>query len=190
MRCEQAAQKAPLTRCPWSAAALICAVVATTPAHAGPASTPGQASAVVVKRLSFIKTADLEFGRIVPGSSAGTVTIKPDGSLSTGGGVRYSGEGAHPAKFSGYGSPNQFVLISVTRAAVQLRRIGGQETMRLETFVVGSTPQAQLTTSPLAFRIASTTGMFSFPLGGTLRVGARQPAGVYSGSFSLTLEYQ
>ena len=44
--------------------------------------------------------------------------------------------------------------------------------------------------SPLAFRIASSTGMFAFPLGATLRVGARQAPGIYTGTFSVVLEYQ
>lgn len=165
-------------------------VAGTNSAHAGPVVASGQARAVVVKKLSFIKTADLDFGRIVPGTAAGTITIRPDGSAVNAGGVRASGEGAHPATFAGYGSPNQLVVISLTRNSVQLRRAGGTETMRLETFVIGSTPQAQISTSPLVFRIASSTGMFAFPLGATLRVGARQAPGVYTGTFSLVLEYQ
>lgn len=165
-------------------------IAGASAAHAQPVAATGHARAIVVKRLSFFKTADLDFGRIVPGTAAGSVTIRPDGTLANAGGVRFSGEGAHPATFAGYGSPNQFVLISLTRNSVQLRRMGGSESMRLETFVIGSTPQAQLTTSPLAFRIASSTGMFAFPLGATLRVGARQAPGIYTGTFSVVLEYQ
>lgn len=175
----------------WSGGLLAMALFAASPAaHARPVVATGHARAVVVKKLSFIKTADLDFGRIVPGTAAGTVTVRPDGTLATAGGVRFSGEGAHPATFAGYGSPNQIVNISLTRNTVQLRRVGGTETMRLETFVIGSTPQAQLTTSPLAFRIASSTGMFAFPLGATLRVGARQAPGIYTATFSVVLEYQ
>ena len=169
---------------------LLCAVATPGAAEARPIAVSGHAKAVVVKRLSFLKTADLDFGRILAGTSAGTVTIKPDGTRSATGGVRLSGDGSHPATFAGYGSPNQIVLIQLSRSTVQLRRAGGTETMRLETFVIGSTPQAQLTTSPMAFRIASSSGMFAFPVGATLRVGARQVPGIYSGTFSLVLEYQ
>jgi len=155
-----------------------------------PANATAQARVIVVKRLSFIKTADLDFGRIVPGNSAGTVTITPEGGMVVAGGARFSGDDGHPASFSGYGTTNQIVSIAVTRNSVLLTRVGGNETMRLETFVIGSTPQTQITTSPLAFRIASSTGMFAFPLGATLRVGARQKPGIYTGTFSLTLQYQ
>lgn len=174
----------------WGSGVLGLVAAGSGAAEARPVVASAHAKAVVVKRLSFIKTGDLDFGRILPGTSAGTVTIKPDGSRAVTGGARFSGGDSHPATFAGYGSPNQIVMIELSRNTVQLRRAGGTETMRLETFVIGSTPQAQLTTSPLAFRIATSTGMFAFPVGATLRVGARQVPGIYSGTFSLILEYQ
>ena len=160
-------------------------------AHASErANATASSRAVIVARLSFIKTDDLDFGQIVAGSRSGTVTITPSGDRTATGGVLLAGSNGHPARFSGYGFPNQNVNISVSSNNGTLRRAGGTETMRFDTFVIGSTPQAQITTSPLAFRIASQTGMFAFPVGATLRVNARQAPGTYSGTFTVVLQYQ
>ena len=62
--------------------------------------------------------------------------------------------------------------------------------MTVSQFEIGSTPTAVITTSPTRFRIASTNGQFNFPMGAQLAVGANQAAGTYSGTFSVTLNYQ
>lgn len=150
----------------------------------------GEAFAIIVARLSFIKTQDLDFGQIAAGNSAGTVTIAPSGARSKTGGVTLFGNAGSPALFAGYGFPNQSVLISITAPTGVLTRAGGVETMQFDTFIVGSTPQVQLTTAPRSFRISSSTGMFAFPVGATLRVKRNQKPGVYHGMFAITLQYQ
>lgn len=149
-----------------------------------------EVTAIVVQRLSFIKTQDLDFGQFAVTNRAGTVTIAPNGTRTSTGGVLLAGRSGQPASFSGYGFPNQTVRISVSSATGTVTRQGGTQTMRFDTFIVGSTPQAQITTQPLAFRIASANGMFAFPLGATLRVNANQVPGVYVGTFNVVLEYQ
>ncbi len=146
--------------------------------------------AIVVQRLSFIKTQDLDFGQFAATNRAGTVTIAPNGTRTSTGGVVLAGRSGQPASFSGYGFPNQTVRISVSSATETVTRQGGTQTMRFDTFIIGSTPQAQITTQPLAFRIASANGMFAFPLGATLRVNANQAPGVYVGTFNVVLDYQ
>lgn len=160
-------------------------------AHAGAkVSATGRATAVIVQRLSFIKTRDLDFGQFAATNRAGTVTIAPNGTRTATGGVVLFGRPGQAAAFSGYGFPNQTVRISVSSATGTVTRQGGTQTMQFDTFIVGSTPEAQITTRPLAFRIASASGMFAFPVGATLRVNANQAPGVYIGSFSVVLEYQ
>lgn len=153
-------------------------------------TTSGVAQAIIVTRLSLVKTQDLDFGQLIAGTAAGTVTLAPDGVRSSTGGVRLAGSDGHPASFSGLGRQNQSVTLSVNSNTGTLRRVGGTETMRFDTFVIGSTPQAQLTIVPLAFRISAANGQFAFPVGATLRVGARQAPGIYSGTFTLTINYQ
>lgn len=153
------------------------------------AQATGTAQAVVVTRLSLLKVEDLNFGQIVAGTTAGTIVINPDGTRSRTGGVMAIGDGFNPASFAGYGFRNQTVQISVGSNTPTIRRVGGTETMRFDTFTIGSAPPTTLTTTPRTFRINSTTGMFAFDLGATLRVGARQAPGMYTGTFSVTISY-
>lgn len=148
-----------------------------------------RAEAIIVTRLSLIKTEDLDFGKIIAGNTAGTVRITPAGVRTATGGTTLASGDSHPAGFAGYGYRNQNVGIWLSTSPIRLTRVGGTERMTVDTFVIGSTPQATITTSATSFRIASTDGMFAFPLGATLRVGARQPPGVYRGSFTLLIQY-
>ena len=155
------------------------------------ATIQASADAVVVSQLSFFKVDDLVFGRIIPGTTAGTVIVAPTGARSATGGARLaSGIAPQAASFAGKGRFNQAVTIALGSATSSLNRVGGGGSMTLDTFVIGSTPTALLTTAPLAFRIGTSTGIFQFPVGATLRVKARQAPGTYVGNFSITLQYQ
>lgn len=181
----------PITTTPLRAVAAACALLAAATAPAGHAATQtGKAKTVVVSRLSFINAEDLEFGTLLAGATAGTVTVSPAGVRSRTGGVTLVGGLVQPARFAGRGTVNQIVLVSLTTATSLLRRVGGTETMTLDQLTIGSTPTAVLTTTPRAFRITNTAGIFNFPIGGRLSVAANQAPGDYVGTFSVTLNYQ
>ena len=164
-------------------------VSATAPAVAAPQRT--EAQAVIVTPLSFFKVDDLIFGRILPSGIAGTVTVDPSGvRTKTGGVTLFNGGGEQPSRFAGRGAPGQVVAISLTSAPNRLTRVGGTQTMALSTFVIGSTPTAVLTGTARNFRINNTSGIFNFPVGATLAVGANQVPGNYAGTFVITLNYQ
>lgn len=175
-----------------AAAALFAAfgVLAAAPAAAqdSPAST--DARAFVVTPLSFVKETDLDFGQIIASDSAGTVTMDVEGNMTTTGGVTAAGGNPLPARFWGYGTFNQTLLINVDRNSYLLTRDGGTETIRLDRVAIGSRPPIQIRTNPRRFRIANPDGFFAFTIVGRLRVGADQPAGVYSGEFTVSLEYE
>lgn len=180
---------------PWRmiCAALVLAFVALAPTSAAAQAvvSSGRAEAVVVGALSFFKVDDIVFGSIIPGPTAGTVVLAPTGARTKTGGVKLAtGATPQPASFAGRGANNQRVAISVTSNSVTLNRVGGGGTMTMDTFIIGSSPTAQLTTAPLAFRINSATGIFQFPVGATLRVKANQAPGKYTGTFAITLQYQ
>lgn len=166
--------------------ALMIAPAAASPALAQ-ASAAGEAEAIVLRPLSFFKISDLDFGDIVPSTTAGTVTIDPDGSRSRTGGVTLAGGGGEPARFAGLGSFNRQVNISLGSNSIFITGPGVR--MRVRDFEIGSTPTAILSTSPTRFRITSPLGNYNFPVGGTLEVGANQAPGDYSGSFTITLNY-
>lgn len=157
-------------------------------AHAGQAN--GRAEIAVLRTLSFIKIDDLEFGNIIAGPTAGTVTISPSGARTTTGPVTAVGGGFQQAQFGGRGAPNQNLLISMTANNVTLTRSGGTQTMTANTFRISSSPISPLSTTPRLFTISSPTGVFQFGVGARLNVGANQMPGNYAGNFRLTLIYQ
>ena len=146
------------------------------------------AQIAVVRPLEFIKVENLDFGKVIRATTAGTVTIAPDGTRTKTGNVILIGTGFQPAKFAGMGTNNQRVDISLGAASIFATGPGAP--MRVRTFVMGSTPTAVLTTTPQRFRINSATGIFTFPVGATLEVGANQTPGTYTGTWTITLNYQ
>ena len=157
-------------------------------AHAGQAN--GRAEIAVLRTLSFIKIDDLEFGNLIAGPTAGTITVSPFGARSTTGAVTVAGGLFQQAQFGGRGAPNQNLAISMTTNTVTLTRAGGTQTMVADNFVIGSTPVQPLSTSVRRFVIGSPTGVFQFGVGARLNVGPNQTPGVYSGTFRITLIYQ
>lgn len=156
------------------------------PAYAGTA--PGSAEITIVRPLSFVIDDNLDFGAVIRGTTAGTVTVAPDGTRTRTGGVTLAnGGGQKAASFAGQGEVNQRVDISV--GATNIFLTGPGAPMRVRDFVIGSTPTAVLTTTPLRFTIAAPTGIFAFPVGATLDVGANQTPGQYTGNWTITLNY-
>lgn len=148
------------------------------------------AEALLLTPLSFFKEDDLDFGQIIPSDTAGTVVMDSTGAVTTTGGVIQINGTQQVARFWGYGRFNQRVRINVNANSHTLTRDGGTETMVMDQVLIGSAPPTVINTNPRTFRIANTNGYFSFSLAGRLRVGANQTPGVYSGEFSVTLEYQ
>lgn len=148
----------------------------------------GTAETVVVTRLSFVKVDDLDMGYIIPSNRNGDVVLTPAGTRTATNGITLVGNKHQTAKFAGYGRLGQ--LVSVSIGANQIFLTGPGPRMRLRNFTMGSTPTVQLATNPRLFTIASTSGTFLFPVGAELRVGANQPVGVYTGTWTITLNYQ
>lgn len=159
--------------------------MAAMPAHADQRAADAQIA--IVRPLEFIRVENLNFGRVIRGTTVGTVTIAPNGTRTSTGGVILVGTGHQAAEFAGMGTNNQRVDISL--GANQIFVTGPGAPMRVHTFVIGSTPTAVLSTTPRRFRINSPTGIFEFPVGATLDVGANQTPGTYNGTWTITLNY-
>ena len=184
-------RRAIRTVCALFSAALVIVGSAPALARGTPVPVTVVAKANVVAQLSFFKVDDLDFGKIIAGTTAGTVVVSPTGArTATGGAKLASGGSVKPASFAGKGTLGQTITIVVNSNTSTLTRVGGTQTMTMDTFVIGSTPTAILTTTPLAFRIGGTAGIFKFPVGATLRVNANQAPGTYVGNFTLTMVYQ
>lgn len=166
---------------------LALAIALPTAAKAAPDSEGAQSQAIILKPLSFFRVQDLEFGEFVPGAAGGVVRVLPNGTRTATGSITLVGANHQPARFAGLGTYNRQVDISVSANSIQLT--GPGTPMTLTQFEIGSTPTAILSTTPTRFRIASTTGIFNFPVGARLTVNANQAAGDYAGSFAITLNY-
>ncbi|MBQ0771829.1 DUF4402 domain-containing protein [Parasphingorhabdus sp.] len=164
----------------------VLAVLASAPAaFAQPVS--GDSDAVVVSPLSLVPVNNLSFGNLIPGSTGGTAVISPSGSRTVSGSVVAAGGTVSNAEFQGYGSRNRYVYISTASSSYRLSRVGGGANMTLRSLTLQADNLTPLN-FPGLFRIAS-TNVITLRIGGTLDVRANQQAGVYEGSFPITMNY-
>jgi Domain of unknown function (DUF4402) len=165
-----------------------CAVLALASVQVQAAPTTGDAQIAVVTPLSFIQVENLDFGRVISGTTAGTVTISTTNVRTSTGGVVPVGSDYQFAKFAGRGTQNQRVNIQLAPAVVPL--LGPGLPMTVTNLTIGPDGTLnQLGASP-NYRIVAANGIFWFNVGGRLNVGANQAAGYYSGTFTATLVYQ
>jgi len=162
-----------------AAGAMLCA-----PAHA--ADTNVTANAAVIRPNTLIKTDDLDFGTLTSGPTGGTVSVNAvSGARTSTGGVTLVGTGAQRARFQGTGG---ILLITVSGStSVTLARVGGGAPNMTASLV-----RAASTSGGGIALLGSTllpSGVQTYYIGGTLTVPANQPAGDYSGTFTLTVNY-
>jgi len=174
-------QRAALRRLAIAAAA--AGTLACIPAYA--ANQTGTATTVIVRPNTLVKVDDLDFGTIASGPTAGTVSVNAvTGVRSTTGGATAVGTLSQRAIFQGTGG---ILLITVSGdTSVTLTRAGGGGTM------TASLVRAATTSGGGIALLGGTllpNGVQTYYVGGTLNVGANQPAGDYSGTFQLTVNY-
>ena len=161
----------------WVASACAAACGLGSPGVAATQSTV--AKAITLKPLSILKIRDLDFGRIVAGTTAGTVTIDPDfNTRAKTGGVTLAGGSPQSAEFLTYGAPGKTLQINRGPLPV-LTRVGGGATMNVTDITLNGTTTVFL----------NAAGLFDLFVGGTLAVGANQMDGVYTGTFDIIATY-
>ena len=138
-------------------------------------TTSANANANIVSAIQIYEDVQLNFGTIVPSASADTVVINTSNGKSCGATLTCSGSSLSGA-FHATGTPNQAVTIA-TGASASLTGSGGG-TMT----VTGIAPSANSGNLGAA-------GQVNFTVGGTLNVGASQTAGVYTGNYNVTVNY-
>ena len=170
--------------CVFGAVAMFAAV--PSPTRAAPAT--GEAQIVIVAPLTFINNEDLNFGRIIPAHVAGTVSISETNKRTTTNGIVPVGNDYQAAQFAGLAAQDQRVTIRISPTVISL--IGPGPAMTVDIFAIGPEASlAQIGNSP-NYRVVRADGIFQFAVAARLHVGANQPAGTYSGSFTATLDYQ
>ncbi len=134
-----------------------------------------------VQAQSLTNTGSLTFGSFTT-TGAGTVTVTPAGSR-TGSGLAWllqSGSGGTGAAFTLRADPNTVFAITFSAHGSALLSDGAGHSMALQAFThdAGITP------------ITSQNGTAQFNVGATLSIGQSLPRGAYSGTFSVTVNYQ
>ena len=151
----------------------VVAVLASTSAAAQSSdNAQGTATATVVAPIQIVNDGgELSFGVFVPSATAGTVSVATNGarsgtsvSLATGGVVSADA-------FTVTGTADR--TFSISSAATNVA--SGANTMAL---TIDAPTSATLT-----------GGTYALNVGGTLTVGANQPAGDYQGIYTMTVAY-
>lgn len=163
-------------------AALNWAFITVAAASAAPAAaqtaTPGTGRTVVLNPLSVVNTADLNFGTLVRGTTAGTATVNPTtGTRSTTGGTTAAGGAPGPAIFLATGVVNRVFIIALGTNPVLTNGTGGTMTVN-PLMIDGPT-----------LRLFGGGGVSTIKVGGVLNVAANQQEGNYTGTFNLTVIY-
>lgn len=163
-----------------AAKAVLAALIAGGSGAAIAVDATGDATATVVEPLQVSQDTAMDFGQFsAPTSATETITMATDGSMTTSGTEihLFSPIGTAGA-FTITGEPGKLVAVSLGAATVQLSD-GGTNTMDLSPAL-----------STLAAALDGTTGQAALSVGGDLDVVAGQAAGSYSGTYTVTVNYQ
>ncbi|QKG70608.1 DUF4402 domain-containing protein [Erythrobacter mangrovi] len=165
-------------------ATLLASLAVAMPAAAiaapgGSAATPGASEARIVEPLALQPLYDLRFGTFIQPTTAGTVTVASNSTVSTTGGldpaIFPTGRGA--SGFLVHGTANrQFVTFLPTTATVS----NGTATMTIDNFRKNGGSGANR---------LDLNGYFVLHVGGRLTVNANQAPGNYSGTFTVSVLY-
>jgi len=128
---------------------------------------------------SIRKLYDMDFGAVTVTAAGTAVLNSSTDAVTTTGGVIFAGGAPHAAEFEAVSPSKNVVRITLPKTASTLTRVGGTQTMTVDTWTINGT----------ATRNVTAHETFAFRVGGTLRVGANQVEGVYVGTFDVTINY-
>jgi Mat/Ecp fimbriae major subunit len=152
------------------------------------ANASGSARGQIRKPVTITSTSDLNFGNVIRGATAGTVTINArTGARTRTGGTVLQGTVFSRAAFTGTASGGRLVRYTLGAPSVTLNGPGGA-TMTVNTFRISINGAGQQTLPRNATMPAA--GSSSLNIGARLNVAANQADGDYTGSFALTMDYQ
>ena len=140
----------------------------------GTVQATADVTATLLAPISISSSGDMDFGTMVTTGTAGTVTVTPAGARSSTD-VDLLGGVPSAASFDVTGEGANTYSITLPSSATLT---SGGDTMTIDTFNhdAGGTPTLS-------------GGSDTFNVGATLNVGATQAAGTYSGTFSVTVNY-
>ena len=158
-----------------TAAALVALLGAAGAAQA--ASVDAGAGAKIIAPLEITKKTDLYFGTIAPSlTQADEVTVAADGSRQCGPALTCLTADHTAAAFSVTGEADAVYTVSLP-SGIEISN-GNGDAMKVYDFAASKDSGTLV------------SGSDSFTVGGKLAVAALQPAGQYTGTFTVAVEYQ
>lgn len=157
-------------------AALLALLTLTAYQNAMAAQATGTASASILAPVTVTKIDDLNFGKIIAGSSASSVILGPSGQFRCGNGLTCL-DTHSAARFNVAGTPGQTVSIQADDQ-ITLSSPGGA---RMPVSLELSAKSMKLSAGGGSSNVVT--------VGGTLTVAAYQAEGTYTGTFSVTVDY-
>jgi hypothetical protein len=148
-----------------------------------PVSVTGHVIAEIIPVFSASETSQLNFGRFAPGPQGGQIILTPESTISVLGSI-FRGSGTHnAASFYVSGDIDAAFSISLPSSPVTLTQTSGSKTMLVRDWV--SIPSSGLGTGMLQ------NGFQVVYVGATLNVGTLtdNPVGVYTGTYSITFDF-
>ena len=158
-----------------STGSLLLSSAAFGQASATASATP--AAAAIYKGLTLAKTANLDFGSVITGTSSGSLVLAPSGGVTTTGVTQVTGSTPVAAAFTATGHAGSGINITLPASPITMSD-GASHTMTVSAFTSNPSGSGTLTGGTLAFNV-----------GATLNVGANQAEGSYSGTFDVTVVY-
>ena len=136
-------------------------------------------TARVILPAQITKLFDMDFG-LVTVTAAGTATVdSTTDAVTTSGGVLFAGGLPHAAQFQAVSPSKTVVHIRLPNRGTTLTRVGGTETMTLDSWTINGAVTRNVTAHET----------FSFAVGGTIHIAANQVEGTYTGTFAVTIDY-
>jgi len=160
------------------AASLAALAAATSASAQATATATGTASVTIIAPITLNKNADIAFGKVVPnGSTAGTVELTAAASPTvTPTGVTLLTSAKTAAVFRVGGTAGQTYALTLPASATNLGVTG----LDVDTFTSAAANSGT---------ISATAANNDIYVGATLHVPATVAAGVYSGAFNVSVNY-
>ena len=143
------------------------------------AAPKARADMAVVKPLSLIRTADLDFATLGV-TTGGTARIDPiTGAMTVSGGLLHLSGTPSPARYAGAALKQTVVNIKIPNKPLLIRRVGGTETLSVSNFTLDGQDKRNL----------AQQSSFTFAVGAQIAVPAGTVDGIYIGDVDVTVQY-
>ena len=161
------------------------AAVSLLATAANAATGSSQSRTTINQGVNITKNADLHFGNFAAGTSQSRFRIEPesDGLTQLSGNAVPLGGTRTAASFTAFGRPLERVRITVNQNQIDLVRVGGTQTMRVDQFRLDGGNGTRN-------RFLSAAGSVDYKVGGRLTIAPNQAGGAYVGTFNVTIDYQ